>query len=68
MEPAPTQTDFYKGIFLTAALQTLNGFTFANLTQSATPIVNGVPLTDFYPQLKTLAEQFATAMIPQPQP
>lgn len=68
-----TQQDFYKGIFLTQMLQTLTGFTYANISSpnGGTAFINGKSLTDVYAELKTLSEQFADIMIngvtpPQP--
>lgn len=70
MEPT-TQTDYYKGIFLTAMLPTIEGFKFSNLSgqsEGVTPDLGGISLPDAYAKLKVLAEEFAAAMIDNPTP
>lgn len=70
MEPT-TQTDFYKGIFLTAILPTITGFDFANLagqSEGVIPNLSGEPMPDAYAKLKVLSEEFADIMINGVQP
>lgn len=59
------QIDFYKGIFIKDILAKMPGFNFKVLGLQSDDVdvtVDNIPLADFYAKLKTLSEEFATAM------
>ena len=61
----PSQTDYYKGIFLETLLVKYDAFNIDALFQAAQNI-GAITKDQFYTKLKAEADYFAAAMIGQP--